>query len=110
MKIALICNSILLKKSLEIFLKEYLCSYKVCDFVISDKQIDIQKPLFIIGTDLKLPFSKSSLILKLDKFYKKQKRDQNPNDLKELEKKIEEIINNFKDEILDAIKEWKSRS
>ena len=36
MKIAIVCESELLQKSLEIYLKEYLSSLSDCDFVISD--------------------------------------------------------------------------
>jgi len=76
MKIAILCDSLLLKNSLEIFLKDYISSYKNCDIVISDKKIDTDKLLAIISSssdaDIKKPFSKSSLLIDLKKIYKKE--------------------------------------
>lgn len=74
MKIANICKSILLKKALDIFLKDYIFVYKNCDFVISDNPMEGEKPLFLISFgddgDLKIPFTKEALLNKLEIFYK----------------------------------------
>ena len=114
MKIALACQSVLLEKSLEIFLKNYIVPYRQCDFVISDKAIEIDKPLFYIGTknsDLTIPFSKSTLMLKVENFYdslfKKEQRDSAVKvDTKEIEEKITKLIDNFRDDLIDLIKEY----
>ncbi len=116
MKIALACQSILLEKSLEIFLKSYITPYKQCDFVISDKSIELDKPLFFIATensDLAMPFSKSTLMLKVDKFYnslyKEEKEDNlasNKANSKELEKKITKLTDTFRDDLLNVIREY----
>lgn len=117
MKIALACKSILLEKSLEIFLQEYLAPYKKCDFVISDKNLEIDKPLFYISTadsDLNIPFSKSSLILTIDKFYTSLTQGESPKnleivkkvDIDELEGKITDLTDNFRKELINIIREY----
>lgn len=114
MKIALACQSILLEKSLEIFLKDYIVAYKQCDFVISDKDIEMDKPLFRIGnknSDLITPFSKSTLMLKVENFYdalheqKDKKIDLNI-DINELEDKITKLTDNFREDLVSVIKEY----
>ena len=124
MKIALACQSILLEKSLEMFLKSYIVPYRKCDFVISDRQIEIDKPLFYIATEdseLALPFSKSALMLKIDKFYasldskdstkkikksNKTKKRVKKVQMKELEVKITKLTDNFRDDLVNVIKEY----
>lgn len=73
MKIALICDSLLLDKSLEMYLKEYLTSYKLCDFVVATQPVETQKPVFLIGdgqgVHLKIPFTKELLFKELESFY-----------------------------------------
>lgn len=113
MKIALACESILLKKSLEIFLKSRIVPYKQCDFVISDKEVEIDKPLFYIASensDLIMPFSKSALMLKLEKFYdslseEKPQVSSEKNKPDRLEEKITTLTDNFRDDLIQLIKE-----
>ncbi|MCI5967936.1 hypothetical protein [Helicobacter sp.] len=73
MKIALICDSLLLDRSLEMYLKEYLTSYKLCDFVVATQFVESQKPVFLIGdmegAHLKIPFTKELLLKELEFFY-----------------------------------------
>ena len=73
MKIALICDSLLLNRSLEMYLKEYLTSYKLCDFVVATQPVESQKPVFLIGdfegANLKIPFTRELLLQELDSFY-----------------------------------------
>ena len=112
MKIALACQSVLLEKSLEIFLKSYITPYKQCDFVISDKEIEIDKPLFQIAnddSDLVMPFSKSALILKVEKFYDLLNGSSSKVtkvDISELEQKITKLTDNFRDDLVSVIKEY----
>ena len=64
MKVAVVCQSLLLSKALHSFLGELIVPYKQCDFVISDKKIELDKPIFHISTlegELLIPFSKSTL-------------------------------------------------
>ncbi len=110
MKIALACDSLLLTKSLEIFLKKSLTSYKKCDFVISDKNLETDKPLFIISNEasnLQVPFSESSLMIELDKFYtnlisKNRPKDESKNDIHE---KIDFLTKKFRDDLIEVISE-----
>ncbi|WP_299546034.1 hypothetical protein [uncultured Helicobacter sp.] len=73
MKIALICDSLLLDRSLEMYLKEYLTSYKACDFVVATQPVESQKPVFLIGdmegAHLKIPFTKELLLQELESFF-----------------------------------------
>lgn len=115
MKIALACQSVLLEKSLEIFLKEYLTPFKQCDFVISDQEMEMEKPLFLISSeksDLHVPFSKSALILKVEKFYDSLQTQNETTkrvervDVSELEEKIIKLTDNFRDDLIKVIKEY----
>ncbi len=72
MKIAIVCQSLLLSRALKRFLGDMIVPYKQCDFVISDKKIELDKPIFYVSSaegNLVIPFSKSSLFIELDKFY-----------------------------------------
>jgi len=112
MKIALACDSLLLTKTLEIFLKKHITTYKKCDFVVSDKNIEVEKPIFVISNkseDLKSPFSQASLMIELDKFYdtiypKLGNDTTNKNDIKE---KINSLIEKFKEDLMDILDEKK---
>jgi hypothetical protein len=104
----------LLKQALSIFLKEYITSYKSCDFVISDRKIEIEKPSFVIGNfqgaNLPIPFSKSTLIIALEKYYRIQqnsKKEQQPSkiDFDQLQSKISQACKKFEQEIIHIIKE-----
>lgn len=116
MKIALACQSVLLEKSLEKFLKNYIYPYKQCDFVISDRKIEIDKPLFYLSTeesDLNIPFSKSSLLLSLEKFYDlnftssntKEDTIQATKDFSNLEENISKLTDDFRSDLINLIKE-----
>lgn len=114
MKIALACQSILLEKTLKIFLSSYLTSYNHCDFVISDRKIEIEKPLFYISnndSNLNLPFSKGTLIMALEKFYTSlQTKLENSLDIKKdfgkLEEKIVLLTEEFRENLIQTIKEY----
>ena len=77
MKVAVKCESPLLQKSLELFLGRYLSPLKSCDIVISDQKLDIDKKSIYISSsedaDLVKPFSKSQLILAIEKLIKNDK-------------------------------------
>jgi hypothetical protein len=115
LKVAVVCDSPLLKRCLEIFLKKYLSSYAAADFVISDKKIDSEKPIFVIsdqkGSHLNKPFSKTRLLKALSEYYKKIRPPRNiitvasKNTQSELEGKIRQITDDFVSELLSAIRE-----
>ncbi len=73
MKVALVCESPLLKKSLELYLKGNVSSYEDCDFVISDRAVKSKKPVLFIGkrkdASLRVPFSKEEVLSKAQQFY-----------------------------------------
>lgn len=135
MKIALISNSLLLDRSLEIYLKDYITSYKQCDFVVSTEKIEqSDKPVFLIGdyedSNLKKPFTKEILLERLESFFLKlQKQDpktqnteiannqkwqeivqqsiktESSNTNLTLQDKLEEILRRYAKEIEETIKE-----
>ena len=94
MKFKIDCDSPLLQKTLEIFLKDYLDEDGI---TISDNK---KRGKIIIGKDIKKPFTKISLILQLEKILNKKLKS------KTFEEKLDEIINNFKKEIKNLIKEY----
>ncbi|MBN2815513.1 MAG: hypothetical protein JXQ67_02435 [Campylobacterales bacterium] len=127
MKIAVECQSPLLQKSLEIFLSKYLSSAKKCDLLIRDTKCLEDKRCFYIasneGADLLKPFSKSQLILALEKRYKELYKDtkvavkerneswseeegfrEESLDFSILEKRIDTLTQEYKENILRAIK------
>ena len=93
MKFKIDCDSPLLQESLEIFLKNYLDENGI---IISDNE---KRGKIIIGKDIKKPFTKTSLILQLEKILNKSKN-------KTFEERLDEIIENFKNEIKNLIKEY----
>lgn len=118
MKVAVVCDSPLLKKCLEVFLKEKLSSYTACDFVISDKTIDSEKPVFVIsdskGSNLKKPFSKTKLLKSVDEYFSRLKRPRTVSsqavvkgDTTELEQKLTAVTQRFVSELLKTIKEYR---
>ena len=77
MKIAVECKSPLMQKSLELFLDNYLSSLKHCDIVLKDIKSDDSRSFFISSnseSDLIKPFSKSQLILALEKRYERDRK------------------------------------
>ncbi|MCF6172713.1 MAG: hypothetical protein L3J44_02870 [Campylobacteraceae bacterium] len=114
MKIALMCNSLLLTKTLEIFLKKNISTYKKCDFVISDQKLELDKPQFIVSgeySSLQFPFSQSSLMIELDKFYnniymKEELNIQNFQSNKDkIKQKVAFLIDKFKGDLMDVLDE-----
>lgn len=71
MKLTIMCQSLLLEKALELFLKPYVVPYKQSDFIVCDYKVETNKPQFRLkSSDSKIPFpfSKSTLLLSLEKF------------------------------------------
>jgi len=111
------CDSLLLQNSLEIFLRDYLSSYKQCEMVVSDKKRDIKKPFVIINSskdaDIKVPFSKSSLLLDLQNIYQKnlkkngiQDNNLQKNNLWKLERKIDKLTLEFRENLIKTIRDF----
>jgi len=117
MKIAVECQSPLLQKSLELFLEKYLTSSKQSDILIRDVACVNDKRCFYIsnksGADLVKPFSKSQLIIELEKKYKTLHRTEEKNlpsntnetmDFSILENRIEFLTKEYQENILRAVK------
>jgi len=120
MKIAVACKSPLLQKSLELFLDKYLTTISRCDIIVRDEECLNDEKCFYIGTkkgsDLVKPFSKSQLILALEKRYEKlvpqknedivndYKQDNNSLDFSILEKRIELLTQEYQSNILRAVR------
>ena len=107
MKIAVECKSPLLQKSLEIFLSSYLSSIKQCDIVVRDFKVLSDDKTFYIGkekdSDLIKPFSKSALILALEKRHGIS-LDKNEPSFDILEKRIEMLTKEYQQNILKAVR------
>ncbi len=77
MRVAVKCESPLLQRSVELFLDKELSPIKNCDIVVSDQKLDIDKKTLYISNesdgDLIKPFSKSQLVLALEKVMNDEK-------------------------------------
>jgi hypothetical protein len=110
MKIALVCNSVLLNEALKIFLKPYLTSLKDANIIISDQKLDIDKPVFIINNKpeahLQKPFSMSHLLLSVESFYKDNRVVDRYSfqDDKQLQYELEVLVKDFTDKLYHLIK------
>ena len=119
MKIAVECQSPLLQKSLELFLVNYLSSLKLCDIVVRDVACLNDERCFYVSAkadaDLMKPFSKSQLILALQKRYEElkknkplvsseEKTEEEAMDFGILEKRIEFLTQEYQANILRAVK------
>jgi len=124
MRIAVECQSPLLQKSLELFLSNYLSSSKRCDIVIRDEECLEDQRCFYIASDAKAdlmkPFSKSQLILALEKRYAELYPKESENekvslqqeyldedesmDFSILQKRIEQLTQEYQTNILRAVK------
>lgn len=131
MRISLECKDLILEKTLEILLKDFLVLKKDCDFIVSDQKINTQKPQFIINkysNFLSIPFSTEELLHSLHDFnaslqniarkianHEKKLMNQKcqmilENLREQSHKKIDELFNQYKAEIDNLIKEEISES
>ncbi len=117
MKIAIECQSPLLQKSLETFLVKYVSSLKNSEIVVRDIPCINDKRCFYVSNDadadLLKPFSKSQLILALEKRYanlnpKKAKalkeESSQSMDFAILERRIDSLTEEYKNNIINTVK------
>ena len=119
MKVAVECKSPLMQKSLEMFLENHLSTLKHCEIVIRDVKCAKDEKCFYISSDkdadLIKPFSKSQLILALEKRYENKKEikediaealhvEYAPLDFDILEKRIEALTQEYQANILKAVR------
>jgi len=119
LKIAIECKSLLLQKSLELFLAPYVTSAKYCDICICDVEcFEDDERCFYISQDAKAdlikPFSKTELILALEDKYKHIKKnlknlDSQELDFSILEKRIDYLTQEYKENIIKAVKAFYER-
>ena len=114
-KVAVECRSSLLQKALENFLGRHLSSLKQSDIVIRDYKSDDARSFYIAtgeDADLIKPFSKSQLLLALENRYKELGKSDVDENIQEqssanfeiLQKRIEMLTEEYKNNILEAIK------
>ncbi len=96
MKVKINCDSPLLQETLEIFLKDFLSEDKK-SIAISD---NCKKGNIIIGKDIKKPFTKTSLLLQLEKIL--NIKNQKPR----FNEALDTLTNNFKKNLINLIKEY----
>lgn len=110
MKVALVCDSPLLKKSLELYLKESVSTYAECDFVISDKAVKSKKPVLFIGkrkdATLSVPFSKEQMLSQAQQFYIRHLNEEVDSDKAALEKILTKLNKKHKEKIDKIIREY----
>lgn len=117
MKIAIECKSVLMQKTMEMFLKNHLSSSKHSDIIIRDEKCLNDDRCFYVSSDkdadLIKPFSKSQLILALESRYKTLKKDSTSEDVEIieesldidiLEKRIKFLTQEYQDNILKAVR------
>ncbi|GAB6045310.1 hypothetical protein JCM11957_09080 [Caminibacter profundus] len=90
MKLKIECESPLLQKTLEYYLKEYIDDNGV---IITD---NYEKEGIIIGKDIIKPFTKSTLLLQLEKLIKKPS----------FEEELDKLFDNFKNDLKKLIKDY----
>lgn len=100
------CKSILLETALKNILKNHITTYNECDVVLADQRLKIDKPfLYISGdknSDIRKPFTHSSLMLQLEKFSKNRSYRETPLP-KELEEKIDRATREYTKKITGII-------
>lgn len=113
MKVAIICQSLLLSRALKSFLGDRVVPYKQCDFVISDKKIELDKPIFFLGVtegDVSIPFSKATLMVGLEHYYQTlfQPLETESEDVVPdvLEDKIAVLTEKFRQELIATLREY----
>lgn len=97
MKIYIQCKSALLQRSLEMFLSEYLSTYKQSDIVLRDfKKEDEEKYSLVISSDedadIKKPFTRSFLLQLLEKKYADLGMGETLESIVEEEDELEEAV------------------
>jgi hypothetical protein len=109
-KVSLMCRSLLLENSLKRFLKHQITDYNHCDVVLSDQQLNIDKPYLMIGSehyaDISKPFTHADILLELDKFTKSSNQSANSRPIPtSLDEKINKLTRTYQEQLHQLIKE-----
>lgn len=109
--VSLACDSLLLRRSLELFLAGRITTLGQCDLVIGDHAEELDKPLLIIGEHLTKPFDKAQLLKTLERFERlddlkaaSNELVQSSSDKPELEVAIAKLTERFAKELLELIR------
>lgn len=101
MKIFIECDCEILKATLTSFLAPYLTNKESAQIIISDTNIITDKPNFVIGTDITLPFTKAQLEANLADFTRK-----NTTNMRNFQSALDEILLRFKSDLIELFKEY----
>ncbi len=117
LKVAVVCDSILLRRGLEIFLRDKLTDFSTADVVISDRKFECDKPLLVVSNDsdadIKKPFGKAKLLSLLDNYEKEldikkdifePKKEQAEEPVESLEQQIASLTKEFSERLLELLK------
>ncbi|MDR3162704.1 MAG: hypothetical protein LBT81_02450 [Helicobacteraceae bacterium] len=108
--VSVVCESALLRRALEWFLRDRIATANACELIITDRKLRNEKPQLIIGEHLVKPFSGSQLDAVLERFDKLQEiktaakglLEKSPE--AELEAEIERLMKRFSNELLGLLK------
>lgn len=106
MKIFLSCKSLLIQRSLEFYLSDYLSPMEVCDLVLSDDEtLEINKPLCFIEECLRKPFTKQSVKEDVKNFYRALKTSEKPCEEMKIskEQKIQQLLEEYTHKLCQII-------
>jgi len=102
------CKSVLLETALKKIHKRQVTTFNECDVVLTDRNLDIDKPYLFVSSDesgdIKKPFTRSSLLLQIEKFGSACGSAGNLDLPKELDTKIDNAIKNFSKKLILIIK------
>lgn len=101
MKLAVDCECILMQRSLELFLSDFISNEP--DFIVSDVKDDANKQVFLIENYLNLPFTKEMLLEALEEYSfcaNNQMIRREP-----LENRISSLVDEFKVRLIKIIKD-----
>jgi hypothetical protein len=120
-KVSIACDSPLLRRSLELFLRGHICTYEESDLVVTDHERKAgHKAALRIGNeedaDLRKPFSKEALLSALEAklgaaesslLHKKLKKTRPTEaDLSVLEAQIEQLTKEYQTNIIKAVRRF----
>ncbi|RVY18154.1 dihydroneopterin aldolase [Helicobacter pylori] len=106
MKIFLSCKSLLIQRSLEFYLSDYLSPMEVCDFVLSDdEKLETNKPLCFIEERLRKPFTKQSVKEDIKNFYRALKMSEKSCEEMKIskEQKIKQLLEEYTQKLCQII-------
>lgn len=117
LKVAIVCESILLKKSLELFLRDRISDFSSADIVISERKFECNKPILVVSNvqdaDIKKPFGKAKLVsilenyereLEIKKEILEKKVGSAGGEIDRLEREIRELTEEFSARLIQIIK------